>query len=44
MKASEVKTQKVSVRLTDKEHKLLIKSAKQSKMSLAEYVRAVVFE
>jgi hypothetical protein len=44
MKKELPKDLKVSVRLTDKQYKSLNKSAKQNKMSMAEYVRAVVFE
>lgn len=40
MKAQETFTKKVSVRLTEKQYKLVSKNAKASKMNLAEYFRA----
>jgi len=41
MKANpELMTKKVSVRLTEKQYKAVMKNAKASKMSIAEYSRA----
>jgi uncharacterized protein (DUF1778 family) len=45
MKAQEPqpRTQRVSARLTEKEMKSITKAAKQSKTTIAEYVRLCVF-
>jgi predicted HicB family RNase H-like nuclease len=39
-KPQETFTKKISVRLTDKQYKMVAKNAKASKMSMAEYSRA----
>jgi predicted HicB family RNase H-like nuclease len=39
-KPQETFTKKISVRLTDKQYKMVVKNAKASKMSMAEYSRA----
>jgi uncharacterized protein (DUF1778 family) len=41
MKTPETFTKKVSVRLTEKQYKLVSKNAKTSKMNLAEYFRSI---
>ncbi len=39
-KPQETFTKKISVRLTDKQYKAVVKNAKASKMTMAEYSRA----
>jgi uncharacterized protein (DUF1778 family) len=39
-KEMEIFTKRISVRLTDKQYKAIIRNAKASKMTMAEYSRA----
>jgi hypothetical protein len=42
MKTTDVYTSKASVRLTEKQMKVLKKNAKTNKMNVAEYIRACI--
>lgn len=42
MKAADTLSKKVSARLTEKQYKVIVKNAKASKLSIADYIRACI--
>jgi uncharacterized protein (DUF1778 family) len=42
MKATDTLSKKVSARLTEKQYKIILKNAKASKLSIADYIRACI--